>query len=507
MWTRRNAVALIAALGVTLGSTVLTACNDDVQKKSAGTDTLRVGVEEIPASLDPSQSFWRAQLGILELSSGTLTKLERDGKRVTMELASSVEPAGDKRFVVKLKPDLKFSDGSPLTADDVAATFGHYLTDEAAGLGFMFEAIKQVAAEGDDTVNFDLKRAYPSLPFILSYPNAAILPSETIESRGPKGLYKLPPAPTAARFQVTSMNPTKITLKANPNYTGKRPSAKTIVFEKIADPAARLAQLQSGQLDFADQIPPKSVAQVSDPLDARTATSVNGTVFLSMNNRDGSVLSDPRIRRAIAVAIDRNQINQLVWKGNNKLALGMFAGSSRYSHEFLPTAPETDEAKALLAGTKCASGCTLQLIAATGNEVYREVALSVQQQLKAIGIRVNMTLGDPATVDERSRAGNFDLRPMFNFDNADIPDGYLFWLLGPAVDASYTGYSSPQMSQLMNETSSATGSARTAAIDQMNALFEKDVPFAPIGGMIVVSASRLSPELFDLDPNMFYHVN
>jgi ABC-type transport system substrate-binding protein len=503
----RKTVTLFVTFGVLLSAAIWSACGGTEEKDSAAPDTLKVGVEATPTTLDPAQSYWRAQLGVMELTAGMLTELEPDGKGITMGLAESVEPAGPKQFVVKLKPGLKFSDGSPLTADDVAATFKHYLSDDIAGFGFMFTPIKQVNAVDDDTVEFDLKRPYPSLPYMLAYPTAAIMPAEAIESRGAKGLYKLPAVPTAGQYEVESLSQTRVTLKANPNYAGKQPSTKTIVFEKIVDPSARLAQVQSNQLDYADQIPFKSVSQISDPIEVRTGTSVNGTVFLTMNNRKGNLLSDVRIRKAIALALDRNQINQLVWQGKNQLALGMFAKSSQYSEEFLPTAPETEQAKALLAGTECANGCTLQLIAAVGNEVYREIGLSVQQQLKAIDIGVKMTLGDPAAIDERSRTGNYDVRPMFNFDNADIPDGYLYWLLGPAIDASYTGYTSPRMTQLMSEASSATGPERDAAIAQMNALFEEDVPFAPIGGMVVLSASRVSSEQFDLDPNMFYHDN
>jgi ABC-type transport system substrate-binding protein len=331
------------------------------------------------------------------------------------------------------------------------------------------------------------------------------MPAQGIKARGPKKLFNFPLLPTAGQFQVSAFKPTSITLKANPNYVGKKASAQTVTFQTITDPFARIAQAQSGQVDYADELPPSAITQISAPASPRTTTSVNGIYFLALNNRKNSVLSDVRIRKAVALAINRSQMNQVVWKGKNQFALGMFAKASRYYHGFLPTTPNITRAKALLAGTKCASGCTLQSIAHV-DEVFRQIALITQQNLKAIGITVKITEADLGTVDERSLAGDFDFRPIFNFDNGDILDGYLYWLIGPAIEASYTGYQSLKMNRLINKASSSVGPARSSAVAQMNALFEKDVPFAPIAGVVVLSSSRVPSALFDLDPNLFYHV-
>jgi ABC-type transport system substrate-binding protein len=498
----RSSVALLVALGAMLSVVTLGAARTS---NDADAKNLKIAIQLGPTILDPAQNYGRAQLGVLQLASGTLTTLSRDGKRLSMTLASSVKPAGSKRFVVTLKPNLKFSDGSPLNANDVAASFRYYLSSPTAGFGFMFTAIKQVTASGDRTVTFDLKRPYPSLPYILSYPTAAIMPAQGIKARGPKKLFNFPLLPTAGQFQVSAFKPTSITLKANPNYVGKKASAQTVTFQTITDPFARIAQAQSGQVDYADELPPSAITQISAPASPRTTTSVNGIYFLALNNRKNSVLSDVRIRKAVALAINRSQMNQVVWKGKNQFALGMFAKASRYYHGFLPTTPNITRAKALLAGTKCASGCTLQSIAHV-DEVFRQIALITQQNLKAIGITVKITEADLGTVDERSLAGDFDFRPIFNFDNGDILDGYLYWLIGPAIEASYTGYQSPKMNRLINKASSSVGPARSSAVAQMNALFEKDVPFAPIAGVVVLSSSRVPSALFDLDPNLFYHV-
>ncbi|MER8760275.1 ABC transporter substrate-binding protein [Mesorhizobium sp. M0976] len=465
-------------------------------------DAMTIGIDHFPTNLDPGQNPWRQQQAIMHLAAGTLTNQESDGKRVTMGLAASVEPA-DKKFIVKLKPGLKFSDGSALTATDVVASFKYYMNDKTNGYGYTFAPIDKVIATDDLTVAFELKQPYPSLPFILALPSSEIISSDFLEAKDPKDIYNGDhPLPTAGPFQVESFGQDEITLQRNPYYAGVQPSTKTIVFKKITDAAARLAQLQGGEIDWADDISPKLIAQLSPPVEARSAQAVNGLSILSLNNRDSSVLSDVRIRKAVAAAIDRKQINEVVYAGLSQPALSLWASGSRNSHPFLSANADVERAKELLAGTKCENGCKLKLIGSGG-----DTEIVVQQNLKAIGLEVEIVSAEAATINDWLTQGNFDLWAGGSFDVADFPDGYLAWTIGQANEALYSGYKSPEMARLIEQVNITTGSERDAAVADLNALFEKDLPLVPTTNTVVVSASRVPSDVFNIAPTMYFDVH
>lgn len=496
----KTAGAIVALSGMLLTS----GCSGSSSPASDATDSLRIGVAQTPTSLDPGQGGgYRQSYAILQLISGTLTSMDRDGKNVSMGLAASMEPR-DKQFVFKLKPGLKFSDGSALTARDVVASFEHYLADKASGNSFIYEPIEKVTATDDLTVEFDLKRPYPSLPAILATPPSAIIPAKSIESKGLEELYKGDPLPTAGQFEVKTFDQNQITLQANPNYAGEQPTTKTLVFKKITDATARLAQVQGGGIDFADDITPKSIPQISAPLEASTAAAVNGAQFLVMNNRETATLSDVRIRQAISLAINRNQINQVAWAGQNQPALSVFPGDSPYNAPFVKPDVDVQRAKEQLAGTKCANGCTLRLIVNSDNEPRNDAAIVAQQNLKAVGIQVNIEKSEGATILTYAKDGNFDLAFFGTYDNT--PDSYLGFLLDPSDQALYSGYSSPEMDRLLKEVTITSDAERDAAIRGINALIAKDMPFTPIAENSFTSVSRVTSERFTVDPGFFFHV-
>lgn len=492
---------------VTLSAVLaLTACGGPAESEGdASKAMLTIGVPSIPTVLDPEQNFTRQQYSILALTAGTLTRLDREGKQVTMGLADSVT-AGDKNYVVKLKSGLKFSDGSPLTAKDIVASFESYIANTSSAYASTYASIGKVTAVDGLTVNFELKTPDAALPFYLAQPQLAIFPAKVIEARGLKDLFKGDPPPTAGQFVAESFESEQVTLQANSHYAGPQPSTKTIVFKKITDPAARLAQLQGGGLDFADGIPPKTAGQIAAPVEVRKAIGVSGLVFLSLNNRTNSLLSDVRLRQAIAVAVDRDQINKVAWSGENKPTRSLFANNSQYNHPFLPEQPDIGRAKELLRGTKCAEGCTLRLIVRGDEEPRVDTGIVVQQNLKAIGIEVVINQAQSAAVQQQSSEGNFDILVGNAYDVADYPIGILNVMLGPPLNAFYTGYSSPEMGGFLGQISVTTGSEQRQWINRAIAQFEKDQPIVPIADSFIMSGSRVPSGKFDIDPTFFYHV-
>jgi peptide/nickel transport system substrate-binding protein len=495
----------LVAFGVMIA---LSACSGDPSSNvsGGGGGPVRIAVKNIPTTLDPGQNFHLDQYAIMNLTSGTLTELNPDAKGVHMGLAESVQAAGDLQYVVKLKPNLKFSDGSSLTAKDVAASFSYYLADKSNGYSYTYTRIAKVTAVDDVTVNFDLTKPYPSLPIILALPSSAIIPSAAIEARHSKDIYKGDPLPTAGQFEVASFNSDEITFKANPNYVGSKPSTKSVIVKKVSDPAARLAQLQGGEIDVADNLSPKEASQLNAPAKVHTTFAPIGATFLMMNNRANSVLSDVRIRKALALAVDRKQVNEVAYAGQNRPALGLWGNASTYNEDTFSADAAPANAKQMLAGTKCANGCVLKFVVNSSDQTAADTAVVVQQNLKAIGIQVNLQSVESATASDLESKGNFDLVVTGSLDVADYPDGFLDFTLGPVLDGFYTGYSSPQMSKLIESVDVATGSERTTAAHQLTAQWEKDLPNAPLVDFADVWASRVTADRFTMNDSYFYRI-
>lgn len=505
MWMKSSRTRRLATVGVVLA---LTACGGPTANPEGSEGKLTIA-GSIPTGLDPGQENTSlGAIAIMGLIEGRLTTIDPDGTTVSMGLAETVEPVGRKGWEVTLKPGLEFSDGSALTASDVVASFEYHMDDKLNYGGDEFSVIERVTSAGDLTINFDLKRPKPTLPFVLANAYASIIPSEAIEEKG-KDLYKDEHPPTAGQFQVESFDENHISLVANPHYAGEQPSTKTLVFKNVADPTTRLAQLQGGgEIDVAMSLAPHQVAELSGPIEGHTVPSVNGLTALVMNNRHNSVLSDVRIRKAIAMAIDRDQVNQIAYAGLNEPQYSLWASGSRYNEPIPYLSPEADleGAREMLAGTECANGCTLRLIVGSGTPELVDTATVVQENLKSIGIEVNVEKYEYAAVAEDALNGNYDLMPNYTYSTADIPDASLAWLFGPVVEAWRSGYSSPEMERLIKDVSVASGPAREAAMDQVNALFEKDLPFAPVASVPHVWASRVPTDTFDMDSTFSFRV-
>lgn len=496
----RKTIGSLVTVGIMLTAV---ACSGPADE-GPGVSTVNVGVSALPLTLDPGHAESIEAYAAMHLVGGTLTEMSPDGSQISMGLAASVTPEG-KGFIVKLKPNLKFSDGSPLTATDVVASFERYLGDKTNINRGSISSIEKVTATDDLTVSFDLNRPYPSLPSIFAQPQTLIIPAKFIKEKGVQDLYKGDPPPSSGQFMVDSFDDNQMTLQANPEYAGTQPSTKTVVFKKIPDSAARLAQLQSGQIDFAQGISAKDAQQLSAPVEARTTYAASGGSYLQFNNRDNSVLSDVRIRQSLAVAVNRDQINQVAYAGQNRTLRGLWANASKYSAPFLPEQPDLGRARELLAGTKCADGCTLRLIVSASNQPRVDTAVVVQQNLKAIGVQVEIEKLPTAAYQERL-SGNFDLLVGGVYDAGQVPDSILGYVVGPDLHAAYTGYSSPEMNRLIKEVSETSDSARDTAVKQVDALFKKDLPFAPLADYVVVSGSRVPANVFELESTLLYHV-
>lgn len=488
--SRKRLIGAVAATGAAL--LALSACSSGGSSSSSSTGaaapaTFTVGTSASISTLDPNKAVDQAQLQILNLIGGTLTVFNKDYSDVDPGLASSWDVSADGlTYTFHIKPDLKFSDGTPLTAKDVAATLDWVVNDKSswnAGMVAHWAGAKQT---DDSTVVLTLSSPQPSVISLLADPEiGTILPADKL---GNEEFYVKPIS--AGPYMIDTFDPTNgnTTLVLNPNWTGATPAVPTIKFVYIQDSNTRGVQLKGGSIDLAENIPPNTLTQFTGNV-AGTVTPAFGGNFLIPNDKNG-ILTDPKIRRAVSMVIDRKQISDVIWAGQAKPLYQFWPNTSTLSNPVLPEKVDVDGAKALLKGTACENGCELKFAFMAGQQSTEDLAALLTEDLAKIGVTftpVHVEGGEMGTLQSDF---SFDFISSGLYDYVDRADILLAQGLQSdgGTNALFSGYSSPAMDALIAKAISATGTERTDLMQQINVQFGQDMPLIPLVDWAFVNA-------------------
>jgi peptide/nickel transport system substrate-binding protein len=302
-----------------------------------------------PQSLDPLFDTNLPALNIFYNVFDQLVGLDAKGL-TTPRLATDWTFSPDlKTWTFNLRKDAKFQDGSPVTAADVVFTFETAKNDPKSKLGGYLTTMTSVKAQGDYTVVFELKT--PFAPWDRQVTLVSIVPMKAYKEMGPAAFAKKPVG--SGPYSVVSWVASEaITLKKFDGYWGPKGNFDTVVFEPVPDDTTRANSVQSGDIDVA-ALGPASVAAVkaSGKVDVVEQKS-NRIIYLGFNSKV-KWLSDPNIRKAIDMAIDRNAIGEKLLNGaiitSSQLVSPMSFG---YDPAIPATTYDADKAKALVKASK-----------------------------------------------------------------------------------------------------------------------------------------------------------
>lgn len=493
--TQRRVRAGLAALS----ALILAACggtaNSDENgsganpSESAVPETVRVALEASPGSMDPLRSGTFGDQQILYLYTGQLTALGAGEDSGQPELAESFTESEDGlTWTATLRPDLKFSDGSPLTSADVLASIDR-VRNFLDGAGIPeFAEITEATTPDDRTIVFTLSRPRPSLPTILAQYTGAIYPEECLASGD--SFFERPVSAGEYMVESADLASGRIVLVANPHYWGPQPEVKRVEFSRVPEAATRLAQLRNGDVDYVHNLPGELLPQVTDPMRTEAAHFPGGVTPIVLNHAR-ELVADPRIRRAIHLAVDRPQISEVAVRGTTPPLYGPFPETRDISDA---SAPERnlDEARASLQGTVCETGCTFTLLVMSDfNWQIPETSLVVRDNLQEIGIEVDLVNVPRATMAERREQGDWD--------------GYIGTnaTMTAAIDVTAAqhfrsiavGYSSPEMQQLVGQLETSPVDERQPILEDIERLFAQDLPYIPLTETVFVNATRLPEDV------------
>ncbi|WP_286276267.1 ABC transporter substrate-binding protein [Naasia aerilata] len=433
-----------------------------------------------------------------QMLNATLVNLEFDGT-VSPGLAESYEFNDDfTTFTAHLRKAAKFSDGSPITAADVAATFTRHIGVKDSTIGSTLNRVASVVADGDDTVVFTFPAPFPSFVSALSQGALGVVPAASLEDAD---AYYTAPEVTSGQYTIDAgWASNRLELTANEDYWGPQPIVKDLTLTVIEDANSAISQLQSGQIDFAGDLAPNFITQIegTDGIDV-LMSDVFGFFDVRLNNRSGP-FSDVNMRKAVNAAIDREEIVSSIWGDNNSPQSGFWPDSME-GHVDRDVKQDLPAAKKFLADTDCADGCSVRMMYSDQDFPFSgQLALMVQSQLAEVGIEVQLEKLDASTMIDRLFAGEYDMVPGAMASSGNVPDPLLAnALLGTGfLKAEFTGYNSDEMNGLIQTVNVNDGDPRTKAIKQIEEQFVKDQPYVTLAPWVRGSASTLPKGVFAL---------
>lgn len=361
---------------------------------AAAAGKLTVSLQQDPGSWDPIDTFLVAWASVSTNIFDGLTYRGPDLK-VVPGLAESWEELNDGKLLrFKLRQNVKFHNGEDFNAAAVKFTFDRLLGDEGAKgpQRSNYTVIESVDVIDDYTVEMKLKSPDPVLLTKLAGYGAMIVPPKYIQEKGEDN-FNVNPVGTGA-FKFSSYAPkVDIKLEANPDYWGGAPKISELEYRFIAEPATAVAELQAGRVDIV--IPPTIPIGMIPVITGDTKleiVSVPGPTVdaLRFNTRDG-ITADPRVRKAIIMAVDRSTIVQSILAGQaSEIASFQSALSFGHDPELKPLPYDPAGAKKLLADAGVKAGTSLQIDVRGADSTMNEVVQVIASYLQQVGLNATI---------------------------------------------------------------------------------------------------------------------
>jgi ABC-type transport system substrate-binding protein len=392
-------------------------------------------------------------------------------------------------WTMKLRPGVKFSDGSALTAAVVKANFDALAASELTGT-----ALKQVASvttPDSMTVVFQLTGPNPTFPAGLTYQVGYVVGQAMIDAVAANPNSAPTPIGTGP-FIYSQWQPNEFfTATRNPNYwrTGL-PYLDSITFKPIPDTTARESTLRSGGVDMIESDDPTTITNFSGSggsgfqlVDSRTGVIGQPSFSFIMLNTVTPPTNDLRIRQALAKGLDQHEVQEIAGGPPAQPATGIFTpGSPYYSDPGYPTF-DPDGAKQLVTAYQQEHGTPkINLLTITA-PLEIKVVEAVQQMWEQVGFEVTLSEVEQATLIDDFLIGNFQAATSYQFGAVNPDLNYVWWsttTISPigTVGLNFTRIDDPKIESAMLEGRHTLDQAtRVTAYQTVNRRLAEDLPY------------------------------
>lgn len=364
-------------------------------------------------NLDPSNDTTQARLQVKAQIYETLVRFDENGTLIPW-LAESWEFEDDYTTLIKIREGVTFSNGEPLTANDVMFTFRRTIENKLIG----FMEVGSIDLEKSEVVDEHTLRLVTtcsgSLQMrMLENPDTGII-SEKAYTEANGDFWNGAAIGTGPYTYVSYSAGDSIVLKANENYwnTEAAPQIKNLTFRFIIDSATRAVEAETGGADIVYDIAATDLERLeADPnVNMVTALGTNCT-YICFNCAD-SVLSNPKVREAIWYAVDPKAAATVAYgsfgaPADNFLVTGINGGLKDPGKYFVER--DVEKAKALLAEAGYPDGLTLKIYVSSSNKGRQDMAEVLQAQCEQVGITLDIQVLESGALDEILLGGDSQL--------------------------------------------------------------------------------------------------
>ncbi len=386
-------------------------------------------------------------------------------------------------YTFHLRKGLKYSDGSPLTAEDVAWNLEQFADPEVnISLAAVANGMESAKATNPTTVVVKLEHPVAAFLYNLAIFPAFIVDKEKLEKEGP-AFWKHPVGTGPFRLKEFAGG-SHITFEKNPYYFEKgKPYLDTMRWNFVPNSNTRVLALKSGEAQMIDGVPFAQVESLQGDSNLAIQEVEIPQEILMVTNTKVKALNDVHVRHALSLAINRGQLNETVFRGTGTVPNSVIQNFEldASDQEVPPFEFNVEKAKAEMAKSKFANGLTVSLQYPAGFDYFKQMALLVQQEMGQIGVNVKLEELEAATIAEKWLEGEFELTFPFTGTTSDVPvpDEYAsFYALPEAeLDGFKSFWTNKEAEGLVKKFISSTNEgARKTEWKTIQELFNEEMP-------------------------------
>ncbi len=467
--------------------------------------TLVVGSSFIIRSIDPGRTVETTSNMINHATYDSLVTFDgEDLKTPKPSLATEWKASEDgKTYTFKLRPNVKFSSGNPLSSADFKWSFER-VQNLKSNPAFYLNSLEAIQTPDPLTLVLKLKSPFPALLAILSSPSLGAVDSKLVAQKGgvsgpdakekdkAESFLNSQSAGTGA-FILTSYVPEQeVVLVRNPNHWRPAPAVDRIVIRNITEPATQKLQVQRGDVDIATALGQDQIAGLKNVPNVSVRSSLAATTFyVLMNNNPevGQAFSNPKVQEAVRYALDYDGILTIAGAGASRLAGVIPTGFPGALDPRTAFKTDREKAKALLkeAGLSEVKG---QITYGSDQVIWgvqmAVLAQKIQADLAAVGMQISLNGLPRATAlqsyrDAKNQVGVWSWA-------ADYPDGhnFLVYIPGRTVGkrAGWAEEATPAAKELANlarqAESEVNDAKRVALMQRIDKRVLEIGPYAPL---------------------------
>lgn len=316
-----------------------------------------------------------------------VTEIDRDGK-LKPDLAESWTASDDvKTWTFKIRKGVKFHHGREVDAEDVKVTIARVI-DKATGsvARVNFEIIDTMEVIDSHTIRFMLKAPYAGFAEVLSDRQARVVPRDKLETIGQEPIGTGP-------FKFKSYRPAdRVELVKNLDYfVAGTPKLDAITFRIMPESAAQVTALETGEVDLVWNLPLESIEgfkkNANVVVDSIATSTWDGVIM----NAAHKPYDDVRIRRAVAMALDKKALVEAALYGHGSVTHTMISPAHPYYNKDIAIGePDIAGAKKLLAEAGHPNGFKTTIFVPSGRPARERVGIAVKELLRPVGIEVDI---------------------------------------------------------------------------------------------------------------------